>query len=282
MQCISPITIPIKDGFKIVDWREVPCMSCEACQENFKDSWAFRNLLELQCHDKVCMITLTFSDDGLARHNAEYPDIPLDSVCKREFDLFMKRLRKSLDVKIRFFGVSEYGKKSTERPHYHIILYGIDEHHSIFNGKIPVYDKGMIKHYYIYNGISSWNYGQVEVSSGRITADAIRYMLKYVLKQRQDKPTRGRLPMFHKESRRPGIGALGVKKFFKTLFNNGYGQLGSRKIALDRYVVSKMEEMTNIDVKDDIAYRRRLYLQMHQRKKIDKKQWLINFKKGKR
>lgn len=282
MQCVSPVEIPIREDGKIVDWKYVPCMQCEACQEKFKDDWAFRNMLELQCHDKSCMITLTFSDEGLAKHNEEYPDIPKDSVCKREFDLFMKRLRKSLDVKIRFFGVSEYGKKSTERPHYHIILYGIDEENPVFAGKIPVYEKGLIHHYYIFNGISSWTYGQVEVSAGRITPDGVRYMLKYVLKQKQDKPTRGRLPMFHKESRRPGIGAQGVRKFFSILFNNGYGQLGNRKVALSRYVINQMEKYTNIDVNEDFKYRRRLYYQTHEHKKINPEQWLINYKKGKR
>ena len=47
------------------------------------------------------------------------------SLRKRDFQLFMKRLRKKYsDDRIRFYACGEYGSE-TFRPHYHAILFGL-------------------------------------------------------------------------------------------------------------------------------------------------------------
>ncbi|AXB22553.1 replication initiation protein [Lynx canadensis associated microvirus CLP 9413] len=47
------------------------------------------------------------------------------TLAKRDFQLFMKRLRKAFpDQKIRYFAAGEYGSE-TFRPHYHAILFGL-------------------------------------------------------------------------------------------------------------------------------------------------------------
>lgn len=68
-------------------------------------------------HDKNSFITLTYNDEHL----------PCDgSVSKREFQLFMKRLRRQIEpVRIKFYGCGEYGSK-LGRPHYHILIFGYD------------------------------------------------------------------------------------------------------------------------------------------------------------
>lgn len=285
MQCLEPVRIPLKKDGKIVDYIDVACLHCEACQEKYKDDWAFRCVLELSACPKACMITLTFSEEGLARHNSEYPELVPNSVTKAETDKFLKRLRKDLDCKIRFFGVSEYGEKFTCRPHYHFILYGIDENHPIFDGKIPVYKKGMLHHYYIWNGIEPWSYGEVEVSAGRITAGAIRYMLKYFVKQQNNQSfdlLKGRERLFVTASRKPGLGFYGIQKHLDTLIHQRYAHLGNRKVPLSRYIVQKLEEITDMDIGELIKLDRYEYFLNHPRQKINKKQWLINRSKSKK
>lgn len=286
MRCLEPVRIPIKKDGEIEDYISVPCGKCEVCQQKYKDRWAYRNLLELACNDKACMLTLTFSDEGLEKHNEEYPDIPKNSVYKVETDLWLKRFRKSLDCKIRYFGVSEYGEKSTCRPHYHFIIYGIDCDHPLFDGKQPVMRQGRIHHYYIYDGISSWRYGQVEVSADKVTAQAVTYMLKYFTKQfsrQYDNLLKGRLPLFMTYSRRPGIGYYGIEKFKQQLVRDGFGLLGSKKISFDRYIVEKLEKLyPDVDIKEMFKMRIAEYVHTHPQKEIDVKQYLINKKKGKR
>lgn len=286
MECLEPYEIPIRENNKIVGWQTVPCLKCVACQERYKDDWAFRCVLELSANPVACMITLTFSEEGLKLHNSEYPDIPANSVCKEETDKFLKRFRKSLGSQcIRYFGVSEYGTESTCRPHYHFLVFGIDENHPVFNGKRPVYRGGLIHHYYIFNGISSWRYGQVEVSAGRITAGSIRYMLKYFVKQfenQDDNLLKGRNKLFLTFSRRPGLGFYGIQKNLQTLIHQRYGRLGARKIQLSRYIFSKLDEFTNQDISEIAKLDRASYRLTHKRQPINKRQWLINFKKGRK
>lgn len=279
MQCLEPARVPIRENGKIIEWLEVPCGHCESCLDNYKSDWAFRCLLELPYHSSSCMITLTFSDEGLLKHNLEYGSV--NSLEKREIQLFLKRLRKYTGLKLRYFAVGEYGENNTHRPHYHILLYGIDADNPIFDGKVPVYKKGMLHHFYIFNGISAWRYGQVEVSAGKITPGAVSYMLKYFLKQ-SNKEVTDRNPMFVMMSRKPGIGYLGIKEHFKTLVNNGYASLGVRKVRIPRYVVDKIEDLVEFDFKDEMKLDHLEYYEKYPRKKINKKQWLINKQRSKR
>eukprot|EP01043_Picozoa_sp_COSAG02_P068353 COSAG02_NODE_11317_length_1749_cov_1.025455_4_plen_67_part_01 len=66
-------------------------------------------------HEKSCFITLTFSPEELNKRGNP------DSLDVRDFQLFMKRLRKKHQHKIRFFNCGEYGEKN-QRPHYHALI----------------------------------------------------------------------------------------------------------------------------------------------------------------
>ena len=86
-------------------------------------------MLELQYHDSAYFVTLTYDDFHIPK--AYYPDPETGEVhtsytlCKRDFQLWMKRLRKKFsDDKIRFFACGEYGGQ-TKRPHYHAIVFGL-------------------------------------------------------------------------------------------------------------------------------------------------------------
>jgi hypothetical protein len=65
-------------------------------------------------HEQSCNVTLTYDPEHLPDyHNLDH----------RDFQLFMKRLRKNTGKKISFFMCGEYGD-GTHRPHFHVILFG--------------------------------------------------------------------------------------------------------------------------------------------------------------
>lgn len=68
---------------------------------------------ESKCHDVNSFVTLTYDDDHLESPSLEY----------RDFQLFMKRLRKSSEGRLRFFACGEYGEEN-QRPHFHALLFG--------------------------------------------------------------------------------------------------------------------------------------------------------------
>jgi len=76
-------------------------------------------------HEENCVITLTYDQENLPAGG---------TLIKKDYQLFMKKLRKSLDKKIRFFHCGEYaeleediGKPQLEsrlgRPHYHACIF---------------------------------------------------------------------------------------------------------------------------------------------------------------
>lgn len=107
----------------------IPCGKCIGCRLEYSRQWANRCMLEQQYHDQSWFVTLTYNDWNLPmrKYVDEKSGQEFDSMslCKRDFQLFMKRLRKEFgDQKIRFFAAGEYGG-NTYRPHYHAILFGL-------------------------------------------------------------------------------------------------------------------------------------------------------------
>ena len=92
MQCTNPSIIRNpKYDFGRTDQPQgllVPCGKCMACRIAKTREWTVRMMNESNCHDKNVYVTLTYSDDYL----------PEDlSLSKREAQLFLKRLRKSIE-----------------------------------------------------------------------------------------------------------------------------------------------------------------------------------------
>lgn len=109
---------------------ELPCGRCIGCRLDYSRQWANRCMLELKYHEKACFITLTYDPVHVPRSYYVDPGdgsaVPSLTLCKRDLQLFIKRLRKRFpESTIRYFGCGEYGP-STFRPHYHVILYGVD------------------------------------------------------------------------------------------------------------------------------------------------------------
>lgn len=120
-----------KDWLKSIPYEQrpilVPCGKCIGCRLDYSRVWAYRCMMELKYHESAYFITLTYNDDMIPVHyfrTEKGGELPAYSLEKRDFQLWLKRLRKKLDYPIRFFGCGEYGS-DTLRPHYHCIVFGL-------------------------------------------------------------------------------------------------------------------------------------------------------------
>lgn len=117
-------------------------------------------------------------------------------VCKRDIQLFIKRLRKLLwPKKLRYFICSEYGP-TTGRPHYHGILFGIEKTNFISDEKNLSEIRSILE--------DVWPYGFVNVDF--CNGPRCNYCAKYCVKPAAAVSV-SRTPPFILCSRRPGIGA---------------------------------------------------------------------------
>lgn len=171
MKCLKPISIIVeKSG---IDYRiPVPCGKCEACLQRKKADWVFRLLHEFNNSDSAYFITLTYNDDNVPvfkrriiekekwskskslieyvqcfndedRKSLHLPD-HVCGVCKRDVQLFLKRLRKQVyPFKIKYFLVSEYGPTSL-RPHYHMLLFNFPLQLNLLSHVESAWDKGFV------------------------------------------------------------------------------------------------------------------------------------------
>lgn len=102
----------------------IRCGHCVGCRLDKSREWANRCLLELQQHDSAYFVTLTYDDEHVPTVHTPRGDLA-HTLCKRDFQLFMKRLRKRIaPARIRYFACGEYGGK-TFRPHFHAIIFGL-------------------------------------------------------------------------------------------------------------------------------------------------------------
>lgn len=149
---------------------EVSCGQCIGCRIDRSRQWAIRCIHEASLYDKNCFITLTFNDEALKVRDNPY------TVDVRDFQLFMKRLRKRFpDQKIRFFHCGEYGEKYG-RPHYHACLFNFDfedkELFRVANGN----------RLYVSETLQElWPYGFNII--GDVTLESAAYVARYIMKK---------------------------------------------------------------------------------------------------
>lgn len=201
----------IKDNFDFFDdFVVIGCGNCLGCRIDYSREWANRMLLELPYCDKSCFITLTYSDEFVP--TSEYVDLN-GTFCtsltlrKRDFQLFMKRLRKHFpEFSIRFFAAGEYGD-TTFRPHYHAVLFGVDFDDKVF------FKKSREKfNYYISDTLSRlWGKGHALLTD--VSWETCAYTARYVTKKHKGKDKDfydffNIEPEFALMSRKPGLGRL--------------------------------------------------------------------------
>lgn len=134
-----------------MDYIEIPCGKCEECKKSYARDWSVRLYHESLCHARSCFITLTFDNNAnkkfmdrlektykngtnfYCKHcqkGNKYFKFPIEYSLNRVliYD-WLKKLRdylyRNYNITVRYFGSGEYGSQ-TERPHYHILLFGYD------------------------------------------------------------------------------------------------------------------------------------------------------------
>ena len=204
MQCFNPISITLSDETRAkriaaeympLEWRfatkvNVPCGKCAACLSRRRSQWTFRLMEELKNSESCYFLTLTYDDEHLPWEfvNIDGECVPVSMVCKRDVQLFLKRLRKSIEpFKIRYFMVSEYGPK-TFRPHYHMILFNF-----------PPLLKNKLDEYLT----NAWDLGFIRVDP--ISDARINYVTSYCLDSSTLPPYL--VKNFMLCSRRPAVGS---------------------------------------------------------------------------
>lgn len=195
----------------------IPCGNCIGCRLDYAYTWANRCMLELQYHDEACFITLTYDDLHIPRVVKD--GVMYYTLCKRDFQLFMKRLRRFFpEKKIRFFAAGEYGDE-TFRPHYHAILFGVSFPDLVSIGLSktlnPMYKSSILTELWSMAPRSTVS-DEKESPAGfctvqDVTFDTCSYVARYVTKKLKGYKsefyeTRGIDPPFSLMSRRPGIG----------------------------------------------------------------------------
>lgn len=196
-QCLKPIHLKIDDSGRE---RIVPCGKCNACLVRQRMEWAVRLQYEERKSHSSFFVTLTYDNEHLPVQEFVEPDTGAvfynGVVDKRDVQLFMKRLRKSLDIKnikLRYYLISEYGPQ-TFRPHYHGLFF--------LDSVVSVVD-------FHRACVSAWPYCSPErLTVDFVTVERIRYCTEYCL-TKNGIPTY-LTPNFRLMSRNPGIGAAYV------------------------------------------------------------------------
>lgn len=206
----------------------LPCGHCYMCSLDYARMWASRIMLETKAHQHNCFITLTYADCFLP-----------GKLEKKPFQLFIKRLRKELDCKIRYFGCGEIGEGKGSRegfnPHFHICIFGYD-----FPDKVELKRSGSGLIIYRSPLLEKlWPYGMSSI--GDVNPQSAQYVAKYSMKRKISGVNNGEFVLM---SRRPGIGINGYDPGdYRTdkLYING------RKYKMPRYF-DKLTEKRDLDL----------------------------------
>lgn len=221
------IVFDIKKAFHDLPTVTLQCGQCIGCRLEYSRQWAIRLSHEAQLYEDNSFITLTYSQEHLPKSN---------SLELKDFQDFMKRLRKKFEPrKLRFFHAGEYGEQ-TKRPHYHAILFNLrfpDQKYERMRGEHRVYSSQMLE--------ELWGLGRTEI--GTVTFESAAYVARYICeKNKISKATKPEAvlhfyekyqaycdlsnaeltlsvkPEYATMSRRPGLGRGWIDKFHSDVY----------------------------------------------------------------
>lgn len=172
--------LDLKNRYRIPDevFTQIPCGKCIECRIKKAQEWTIRCQAEQMVSRNALFVTLTYNDENLTFTTFKNYRVPV--LVKKDFQDFMKRLRKSLfgnkGGDLRYFACGEYGDR-TFRPHFHAIFFNID---------LPDMELFAVKKripYYVSNFLAErWSHGHVLISAcnRQTTAYTAQYNLKKV------------------------------------------------------------------------------------------------------
>lgn len=243
---------------------DIPCGKCIGCRLDYSRAWAARCLLEMKQHESSYFVTLTYDNDHVPLSTGKDPEtgelFTTATLVKRDFQLFMKRLRKEYDLKypnskIRFFAAGEYGEKYC-RPHYHVILFGLKLDDLVF------YQKSGDNILYTSKWLQDiWSEPKKKKSDptipigmvvvGEANFETAAYIARYVTKKLNGPAAivyddLGIVPEFSLMSRKPGIALKYVEEKGMSLLDDQFiyasSPSGGKKFPIPKYFKRKFDE----------------------------------------
>lgn len=222
MSCYNPIplSVTVRDKNNPDDIGvNIPiladCGKCYSCRQKRLTNWSLRLTHEYQTNfvGNMIMVTLTYDDLHIKSNSLDYRDI----------QLFLKRVRKNLNHKIKYMVVGEYGFQ-TERKHWHLIILGLNrtEHYNLIK--------------------KCWSYGFIVVKNADV--NSVKYLLKYSFKQqfknRKYYEKQGKTPPLFRVSQ--GFGKDYLFSHANILKERQFFYRGNFKVAMPRYYKKKLIE----------------------------------------
>jgi hypothetical protein len=212
------------------EWMALPCGKCPNCLKRRTSGWSFRLMKEGDISETALFVTLTYESSYVPISENGFMTLEKSAV-----QLFMKRLRKDSDKKLKYYAIGEYGGKRN-RPHYHLIL---------FNADAEKVEKAWS---YYSPGGRRISLGNVYI--GSVTGASIGYVLKYMQKLPRKKlhERDDRIKEFSLMSK--GLGANYVTDAMKKWHHNALldrmyvPMKDNKKIAMPRYYKDRVYSET--------------------------------------
>ncbi|UPW41664.1 replication initiator protein [Peromfec virus RodF8_28] len=282
---LSDAPPPVPDAH-VAFGQTIPCGTCLGCRVDKSREWANRLLLEKEYYpdDQVYFITLTYDDDHVPYTYYSDPDSgeaqPALTLSGDDLQRFIKRLRYHAKSSLRFFGCGEYGPQ-TFRPHYHLIVFGLQLADLVPYGKG---EAGFM--YYQSNWLTSiWSERKAPPRQGSVTPltmdpeyfctplgrvlvspaswQTFAYVARYTTKKLYGAEAEfyqkfNIEPPFLRMSRRPGIGAQWFKDYpdvYDFEYINVATPTGGRKFRPPHYF-DKLFDAEDHDAFSEMQYRR--------------------------
>ena len=217
----------------------LPCGQCVGCRLERSRQWAVRCMHEASLYEKNCFITLTYNDENLPEDGSLHYD---------HFQKFMKRLRKAVGGRVRFYMAGEYGEQ-LGRPHFHACLFNYD-----FDDKVFFKRTGSGSLLYRSDKLESlWPFGYSSI--GDVNFQSAAYVARYIMKKvngkNQDEHYERvneltgeitvRRPEFTKMSLKPGIGFDWYTKWKDDVYPHDYVVVNGKKVRPPRFYDKKFK-----------------------------------------
>ncbi|WNK14747.1 MAG: replication initiator protein [Microvirus sp.] len=245
----SPAGVVFHSGGRTFDRFDLPCGQCSGCRAKRARDWSLRCMHEASLWPENCFVTLTYG------RNALPPDSSLEY---RDFQLFMKRLRKFFFPRlVRFFCCGEYGPLNL-RPHFHACLFNCSFSDSVVRGK-----SGAGAVFFRSPTLDDlWSFGSCSVQP--LTIGTAAYCAKYIVgkvtgdaaeshysRVDEDGVIHRRVPEFAHMSLRPGIGAGWLERFRGDVFPHDFVVADGVKFSPPKFydrLLKRSDECVRLDV----------------------------------
>lgn len=240
-----------REATRWAEYLPLPCGQCIGCRLERSRQWAVRCMHEASGYAENSFVTLTYAPEHLPEGG---------TLVKRDYQLFMKRLRKFYEgERISYFHCGEYGER-LERPHYHACLFGVwfpdQRFYKSGPDGSPLFTSEALSRL--------WPYGNALI--GAVTFESAAYVARYCVAKvtgpeaagwymhvDEDGVITDRVPEYVTMSRRPAIGARWYEQFGAEVRRDDTVVVRGVEAKPPRYydkLHQKLDELAHADTKE--------------------------------